>query len=72
MLLVRKCTEPSPNRKFAPARRVHAVKRVGVVERVVGAGHVRGIAVAQDQGLAVVRIVVGGAVGFGRELEGGV
>ena len=29
MLLLRKRTEPSPNRKFAPSR-VHAVKRIGV------------------------------------------
>ncbi len=34
--------------------------RIGIVTTGVGAGHVRGVAVAQDQCLAVVRIVVGG------------
>ena len=44
-----------------PLSRVHAVKRIGVEDREVGAGQVRGVAVGEDQGFAEVRIVVGGA-----------
>ncbi len=74
MPLVRKCTEPSPNRKFT-ASRMHAIKRVGVPERVVGIGRMRHVAVAEDQSLVEVRIVVGGAVacvggGGGRGIGG--
>ena len=41
---------------------VHAPKRIGVEERVVAVGLVRGVAVAEAQGFVEVRIVVGGAI----------
>src|SRR5437870_2248906 len=48
---------------------VKAVKHIRVEDREVGAGQVRGVAVAEDQGLVEVRIIVGRP--GGRSVGGG-
>ena len=35
---------------------VHAVKRIGIVDREIGAGKVRGVAVSEHQGFARLRV----------------
>src|SRR5438034_3121667 len=51
--------------------RVLAVKRIGVVNREVGAGQMCGVAMGEDEGLVEVRIVVGGSGGRSVGLGGG-